>query len=233
MIKELGVITADIVSSHKMEPQRRESLYAAMKQFLDQMKKDGWISAVEIYRGDSFQCIAAKKEYSLRVALLIRCFIKSYHTPAEKKKVNEKIKRGVFFMLSARQDIRIAIGIGKAEFYSPKNLAHSDGEAFHLSGRTVDELKGLQYHLAVKTMNPKFNDSLEPGILLLDALFQKLSSGQAEAILYKLKNMKEEEIGEILGVTQSAVNQRLKSGYWYAVETMVTYFEKILKGQLE
>jgi len=66
---------------------------------------------------------------------------------------------------------------------------------------------------------------LEPSILLMDALIQKWTSNQAEAVRYKLQEWKEEQISEALGISQSAVSQRIKTAQWYAIEKLLTYFE--------
>ncbi|MGZ5135248.1 MAG: hypothetical protein ACXWCG_08865, partial [Flavitalea sp.] len=60
-------------------------------------------------------------------------------------------------------------------------------------------------------------------------LIQKWTQNQAELVLYKLQNKKEEEIAATLKVTQSAVNQRTKTAQWMAIEKLILYFEKTVK----
>ena len=74
----VAVITGDIVASRAISSSSRQSLYAELKDFLNALKKEDWISNYEMFRGDSFQCVVEKKENVLRAALLIRAFIKSY-----------------------------------------------------------------------------------------------------------------------------------------------------------
>jgi DNA-directed RNA polymerase specialized sigma subunit len=83
--------------------------------------------------------------------------------------------------------------------------------------------------LALKTFNNEFNEQIEPAILLLDALIQKWTQNQAELVLYKLQNKKEDEIAGLLGISQSAVNQRTKTAQWYAIEKLIEQFEKTVK----
>jgi len=130
-----------------------------------------------------------------------------------------------------RQDIRLSIGIGQIDFYSGSNLAHSDGEAFELSGQELDNIKKAQYRMTVKTNNADFNEAIEPAILLLDAVLQKWTNNQAETVLYKLKNQKEDEIGKILKISQPAVNQRIKTSQWFAIDKLLNYFEDKIKIQ--
>jgi hypothetical protein len=121
--------------------------------------------------------------------------------------------------------VRLSIGIGAIDFYDPKTVAHSDGEAFRLSGEALDGMKKTPYRMSVRTYDSGFSTSLEPSILLMDALIQKWTSNQAEAVRYKLQEWKEEQISEALGISQSAVSQRIKTAQWYAIEKLLTYFE--------
>ena len=224
----LGVITGDIVESRAINSASRRALYADLKTFLSQLKKEKWIDTYELYRGDSFHCASGKKENMLRVALLIRAYIKFYQTSEEREnpgKADPSSKSST----SDKQDIRLSIGIGPVEFYDPKSLGHSDGEAFRLSGEQLDVMKKMPYRLSLKTSNETFNESLEPSIMLLDAVLQKWTGNQAETIFYKLKGSKEEDIAKVLDISQPAVNQRAHTAQWFAIDKLLTYFEKTLK----
>ncbi|HKG69721.1 MAG TPA: hypothetical protein VKA92_12690 [Segetibacter sp.] len=228
----LAVITGDIVASREIDTSSRQSLYADLKTFLSLLKKEEWISNYEMFRGDSFQCVLEKKEYVLRASLLIRAFIKSYVSLEDKKKYGRHLSEGRITTkgyFPGKQDIRLSVGIGQVDFYNKNNLAHSDGEAFQISGEELDHIKKAQYRMILKTNNEDFNESIEPTILLLDAVLQKWTNNQAETVLYKLKNFKEEEIGKALKISQPAVNQRVRTSQWFAIEKSLNYFEKKLK----
>lgn len=87
--------------------------------------------------------------------------------------------------------------------------------------------------MVVKTARDSFNQSLEPSILLLDAVIQKWTSNQAQTVGYKLAGLKEEEIAQALGITQPAVNQRVKASQWFAIEKLLAYFEMNVKDWKE
>jgi hypothetical protein len=226
---ELGIITADIVASGKLLPKMREELYAELRACLQSLKKGKWVANFEMFRGDSLQCVAAKKEQSLRVALMVRAFMKSFQ-PAEEKELNKRKGNSTRGYFQDSQDIRLSIAIGPVDFYNPKNLAQSDGEVFRLSGEGLDALKGAAFRMSLKTTDPNFTEWMEPTIMLLDAVLQKWTNNQAEAVLFRLKGMREEEISQALGITQSAVNQRLKTSQWFAIEKLLHYFEEKLKS---
>jgi hypothetical protein len=231
-MKIIGVITGDIVDSRGLSSKAREKLYLALKKFLEDLKKQQWIKEYELFRGDSFQCVVGKKEETLKAALMIRAYIKSYIGLEQKRiyaQYSGKGKMASKGYFPGKQDIRLAIGIGTVDFIKKNSLAHSDGEAFHLSGDALDALKNLPYRMMLKTSDSNFNELIEPGMLLLDAVIQKWTNNQAETVLFKLKNMKEDEIARKLKITQPAVNQRTKTSQWYAIEKLLHYFANTLK----
>jgi hypothetical protein len=226
-----GIITGDIVSSREIEVPIRERLFDDMGLLLKDLKKK-WIDAYETYRGDSLQCEVKTPEYSLRVALIIRCFFRAYFPDELKpetimKKGNKPIASKGYFPTNF--DVRLGIGIGTVDFIKKNKITSSDGEAFRLSGEALDTLSQGTHRMGIKTFNTSFNEQMEPSVLLLDALIQKWTQNQAELVLYKLQDKKEEEIAGQLNISQSAVNQRTKTAQWFPIEKLILYFEKTVK----
>lgn len=226
----LGVITADIVDSRKISIHSREKLYEDLNIFLSDLQKRKLIEEYEVFRGDSFQCVVSRNEDTLRIAILIRSYIKSYISLEEKDKLdnfkkNKLTSKGYFL---THQDIRLGIGLGSTDFIG-KSLAHSDGEAFHNSGEALDKLKYVNARMGIKAPVKVFDNLMESTLLLLDAVIQKWTNNQAEIIFYKLQGHTEEEIAQFLKISQSAVNQRSKISQWTAVEKLLIYFENHLK----
>ena len=226
-MRQLGIITGDIVASQEISPNERKVLYAGLKRFLLYLKQEKKIEAFEMFRGDSFQCVVKEKNLSLRVALLIRTYILSFVDVSGKKNPIKSDPHTMKGYIYAKQDVRLSVGIGAVDFFDPKTVAHSDGEAFRLSGEALDGMKKTPYRMSVKTFDAGFSASLEPSILLMDALIQKWTSNQAEVVRYKLQEWKEDQISEALGISQSAVSQRIKTAQWYAIEKLLTYFETL------
>ena len=223
-----GIITGDIVSSREIDAPLREKLFDEMGALLKELKKH-WISSYETYRGDSLQCQVQSAESVLRVALIIRCFFRAYFPDELKPKLTVKKGDATKGYFATNFDIRLGIGIGSIDFVKKNKITSSDGEAFRLSGEALDSLSQGPQKFAIKTFNAAFNEQMEPPVLLLDALIQKWTQNQAELVLYKLQNKKEEEIAATLKVTQSAVNQRTKTAQWMAIEKLILYFEKTVK----
>jgi len=225
-----GIITGDIVASQSIKSKVRQKLFSDIAVFLKEIKKT-WINDYETFRGDSLQCEVKSPEMALRVSLMIRAFFKGYLSEEELPKAQanrvEERTKGYF---TTDFDIRLAIGIGKVDFIKKNKITASDGEAFRLSGEALDSLKQEQHRLVVKTFKKKFDEQLEPAILLLDALIQKWTLNGAELVLYLLQNKKEEEIAGLLNISQSAVNQRKKNAQWFAIEKLIQYFEKTIQS---
>lgn len=230
-MKKHAVITGDIVASRDLPNLSRKLLYSDLKKFMFTLKKEGWITAFEMFRGDGLQCVVKNNEKALRIALIIRAWLKSYLTAAHKVR-NQKYKKdgmaAVKGYMPGKQDIRLSIGIGEAD-YSKTSLAHSDGEAFYLSGQGLDNLKNTSSRIIIQTADANLNGTLEPVILLLDAVLTKWTNNQAETAFWKLKNYKEEDIAVKIGISQSAVNQRTKTSQWNAIGKLLAWFEKTIK----
>lgn len=221
-----AVITGDIIESTKLSVEQKSWLTKALKRTLKIWDTDFNMKS-ELYRGDSFQCLINNPLHALRVALLIKTYIKSlnpsevYDIYQRKNPSNPKTILNTQWLF----DARISIGIGTVDL-EMKSVATSDGEAFHLSGRLLDEIKGSKQTIAIGTDDEK-NDELETEIMLLDNIISRLTALQCEVINLKLLYNTEVKIANILRIQQSAVNQRSNSGGWHAIDKMVKRFEYI------
>lgn len=184
----------------------------------------------EFYRGDSFQCYLQSAEQSLRIALMIKTYIRSINPSAPHviTRTNSSIKRKSVLLPLQIVDARVALGIGDAVVR--KELAISEGVAFELSGRLLDDLKNRKqgFGIASDDLN---NKELETEAILIDALLAKNTALQCEVINWKLDGFSETEIANNLNINQSAVNQRSRSGNWNAIEAMVNRFETIYNNK--
>lgn len=222
-----AIITGDIVSSRNIKPANRQQLFKELSAFLKTLKKN-YISSYETFRGDSLQCKVILPELSLRAALLIRAFFRAY-VPGDAKSASQKKSNKGYF--STKYDIRLSVGIGEVDFIDEKKITSSDGKAFRLSGEGLDSLKETSQRLMIKSVYTDFDEQLEPAVLLLDALITNWTQNQAALALYKLQQIKEDEIAALLHITQSAVTQRKKTAQWYAVEKLLNYFEKTIHNR--
>ncbi|MBK6264706.1 hypothetical protein JKA74_06630 [Marivirga sp. S37H4] len=196
-----AVITGDIINSSSIK--NRDTLIKRLKQEFTQLEKVK-SNSFSLYRGDAFQGICQAKD-----AFIIYMKIKA-------------------LLVNKESDVRIAIGIGPIE-HMKKNLAESDGTAFRLSGRTLDNLKPENKKFMIKTMSEEINKELELECSMLDALLSNWSVKSTEVIYHVLEDKTQLEIAELLGISQSAVQQRLKTANWPIIELFMKRYEEIVK----
>lgn len=215
-----GIITGDIINSRRIDATAREYLYASLQQFLKTLQADGWLKKVEQTGGDSFQCEVTHLSQTIRIALMIKCFVKATTSTTRSGASDATLQAAI-----KDAGIRVAAGIGTVDFMK-QTLSASDGEAFILASEALASLKQGFGELALHTNTPSLNATLLPTIVLLDALAQKYFGRQAEVILQKLQHKKEEAVATAMGISQPGVNQAAKSAQWYAVEIALHYIEQ-------
>ena len=162
----------------------------------------------EWYRGDAFQLKTVQPAISLRIALMIKFWIKSFEIEIKKA-----------------HDIRLSLGIGTIEI-NKKQLSLSDGEAFRISGRNLDSLKSSRQSLIIDA-NDSYSNALKAESILLNAIINNITPIQSKVLFYKLKGYKEEDIAKKLGLAQSTVNQHSNASNWNVFAKYIAYFENL------
>jgi len=211
-MKRYSVITGDLVDSTKLSANDRKEIKKVIERVLKNYKDFSPFKKSKNYlwyRGDSFQLILTDARQALRATLKIRCAIRMLGLIAN--------------------DARMVIGIGEVEQLTTQ-LNDSDGTAFRNSGRALEKLES-QRKLYIKSTNSNLDESLNTHFYLLDELMYSWTANMAEAVFYTLKGSTQEEISKILGITQQAVNKRLKSSGSDAVLNLLKYYEKIIDSQ--
>ncbi len=217
----VAALTGDLVGSCRPrkgkpaddDPLRRvrvlkDGLRALEKDFLSQV-----VSSFEIFRGDSFQGIVFP-QHALRAAIVIRTFLRS---------------RDGATSASLALDARVAIGIGGVTRFPEGTVAESDGTALRRSGPLLDQMKGRDRRLLFSTPWPHVDAELNTECMLLDAIVVRWSKAQAEAVLiHLLLGRTQKQAAESLGVSQSAVAQRLRAANVDALETLFARYEALI-----
>jgi hypothetical protein len=219
-----AVITGDLVHFTELVKEDKLQLLNDINASLKQWAKD-YDMEYEFYRGDSFQCFLEHPHESLRLALIIKAYIKSLNNLEEGSVYRPATgKRTVLFTLM-EFDSRISLGIADNNFRS-ESLATSNGDAFVLSGRNLDHLKDTKYKIGIAT-NDRNARELETGGVLIDHIISRATALQCEVIYLKLLGYNETDISKQLNVNQSAVNQRSTAAGWNAIHTFVERFEEL------
>jgi len=213
--KFYAAITGDIVGSTRFAADQRDEILSVIKssfKIVEDALPGTLCAPFAIYRGDSFQGVLAIPEVALRAALIIRA---SLGAGFESGKIH------------LRMDARMAIGIGSIDFLPGNLSAEGDGEAFRLSGPALDSMRGDQ-RLVIRTHWPQVHAELDTECALLDVIISKWSVGQAQAIMEQIRNMTQEAAARKFGISQPAVQQRLKHAGGWAVAEFCRRYEEII-----
>ncbi|MBC7085042.1 MAG: hypothetical protein H5T43_01545 [Methanomethylovorans sp.] len=214
-----AVLTGDLEGSSRFKGKHRDELLTKVKDCFDIVEKllpsQTLVYGFEIYRGDSFQCVLSSPQDSLLAAISLRCCLLAQES------------------FESRLDARISIGIGSIDFLPASGRgAEGDGEAFRNSGLMIESMKKSKRKTKITTPWPHINKEFEVMCILFDALSQRWSREQAQAVLGRMRGWNQETIASQLSISQSAVSQRLKLAGSTAVEYFVEYWKKRIEEKI-
>jgi hypothetical protein len=210
-IKIYAVLTGDLVGYTRFKTKDRKEVLLHLKDSFSKLPPDISASKFWVFRGDSFQGIVSRPEEALKSALIIRSYLVSRYKGK-----------------SSRLDARIAIGLGTVD-YLPRKVGEGDGEAFRNSGMELDSMKKGGKNLIVKTPWKDLNDELRIECALLDAVIERWTREQSEAIMYQIMGSTQEEIAGILEISQPAVFHRLRTCGYRAVQEFLQRYKDVVK----
>ncbi len=204
-----AVITGDLVNSTQYNSEQLTAV-------LDRLTKE--FSSLEhtnfrMFRGDSFQGVIDQTQLALLYALRIRTAI------ASMKFSDSKI----------RSDARIAIGLGTIDF-TRDSILESNGAAFRHSGAALDEMKNSAQRISLRATTSTITDEFKVSLALLDGLMSKWGIASHEVVYYLTKDYKEQQIAEIIGISQAAVNARKKVVQWDAIKLLLQRYATVTQN---
>lgn len=212
--QDYGVITGDLVRSSALSADERLGVLAEIKrasQTLQASFANDLVEPIDIFRGDGWQAVVARPGSALRVALLIRAWIRTFSPE------------------TSDLDTRVAVAIGRVHSVPSQHVSEGDGEAFRASGHALD---GLREPLRMALVPPA---SCPPGaaatlqafVPSLDAVIQGWTQRQARATLLRLQGATQEHIASQWPerITRQAVARHLAKARWPAIEATLTWWE--------
>lgn len=210
MIKK-GVITGDVVNSTALDIDAKKTLIGNIWQISDELQILSQLD-ISVYRGDSFQILIEKPEETLKAAVLMRAGLRSRTTEGAEMP----------------WDARISIGIGDVSYIS-EHLSASDGEAFLLSGRGLDNIG--KKRLSISTGNENVDAELLVSTSFADEIISSWTSAQSElvwqALLY---GTAQKEIAEKYGTSVQNVSKLLNTAKFSLIELYIRRFEQLIKS---
>ena len=225
-----ATLSADVISYTSLTNFERRKLEADIKNLIAQLtsryKNQDFFG--RLVQGDYIECAMRSPKYSLRIALLLKTFIKSVEFSSQKNNKN----RLKYF---SEHGIRLAIAVAPLTTFDPQK-GIIDGEAIYLSGRAIKNhttsrkkkvvIKNTMFYYNNDARNKDLMDTL---FSLLDTIISKCSAKQSKVVYYKLLEMNEKEISHKLKKYQSTISQHSTAAGWLSIEKAVNYYEKIIK----
>lgn len=211
----VATISADIVSSTSLATKELIELRRRLQELFRRIAENSPGFWGRIVRGDSIECFVPDYPDSLRIAILIKLYVKMIVAEWD---CSPQLQR---------YGIRFSIGIG-AISYADKEEDIIDGPAIYISGRNLDGISGVRdvYScIEVDEYDKRMNYLLDSYVAMIDNLLNAYSMKQAEVVYYKLCGYKETQIAEMIGVKQSAVNSRSSLADWNLLGRAIRDFE--------
>jgi hypothetical protein len=212
--KSYSVITGDIIGSSALTPVQRRKLESFIKKAVSKTSAyfpEALPYETDVFRGDSFQFLIVRPVLSLRIALCFRLLLKS----------------GLLFPVI---DSRISIAAGSVEFINRKRISESNGEAFRLSGKALEDMDSDSC-LTFSAPGLSGEDSLKIIISLLDELVSRCTAKQSLALFGALAGLQQADISKLPkpAITQQNVSKHLRSAGWKVINNSVVFYENNLK----
>lgn len=214
----VATISADIVHSTSLSSRDMLLLRNRLHGLFDDFEKEYPGFWARIVRGDGIECFVPEYRDVLRIALLIKLFVKVqvYDLDCD-------------FVLR-RYGVRFSIGIADID-YANKAEDMLNGPAISISGRNLDRIarnRDIYTAFEASPAHVGLSNLMDSYVAMLGSLVDSYSVKQAEVVFYKLLGMKELEIARRLGIYQSSVNTRSTSAQWGLLHTAIKDFENFV-----
>lgn len=208
-----ATLSADIVSSTSMSVKDTVRMKPYLESFFPMMKTVCPQAWGRVVRGDAVECVIPSVNTVLRIALLLKCYVKSFDSESG----NDSFKK---------YGIRISIGIGELRIADEEN-GIIDGDAIYLSGRGLDTLNESGKETLLFSYSGGQHKDMNVIAGFLDAFLNRATSRQCYIVMYKLLGYNEREIAAQTGISQATVNQHAAAAGWQQIQNAINYFEQL------
>ena len=218
----IATISADIVRSTSMNTEDLIVLRNRLRDLFQDFEEDYPGFWARIVRGDSIECVVPNYNDVLRIAILIKLYVKMRVSEFE---CSEMLQR---------YGIRFSIGVADIK-YADKKEDIINGQAIYLSGRNLDEISRRENIMTAFEIGqaPKpLSNLLDSYVAMVSGIVDSYSAKQAEVVFLKLLGFKEMEISERVGISQSSVNTRAANAQWGLLNTAIKDFEALKIEQI-
>lgn len=218
----IATISADIVRSTSMNTEDLITLRNSLKGLFQNLEEDYPGFWARIVRGDGIECVVPNYNDALRIAILIKLYVKM------------KVSLFECSEMLQRYGIRFSIGVADIK-YANKKEDLINGPAIYMSGRNLDEIsrkENIMSAFEIEQAPKPLSNLLDSYVAMVSTIVDSYSAKQAEVIFLKLLGFKEKEISERVGISQSSVNIRATNAQWGLMNTAIKDFEALEIEQL-
>lgn len=213
----IATISADIVRSTSMNTKELIVLRNNLQDLFHDFEEDYPGFWARIVRGDSIECVVPHYNDALRIAILIKLYVKM---SVSKFECSEMLQR---------YGIRFSIGVADLKCADKKEDI-INGPAIYMSGRNLDEIsrkENIMTAFEIEQVPKPLSNLLDSYVAMVSGLIDSYSAKQAEVIYLKLLGFKEKEISERVGISQSSVNTRATNAQWGLLNMAIKDFEAL------
>ena len=213
----VATLSADIVRSTSLQTEDLIELRNKLLNLLDELERNYHGFWARIVKGDGIECFIPEHRYALRIAVLLKLFVKMQVDKCECSEMLQKY------------GIRFSIGMSR-KVYENRKEDIIDGPAIYISGRNLDAISwraNVYSAVEVDEASDEVNRFLDSYVAMVSNLVDSYSVKKAEVVYYKLLGLKEREISERLGIFQSSVNTRSTNAQWGLLNTAIKDFENM------
>lgn len=214
--KLLFVVNGDVKGSRNNVGETKkmllEAFSASEKAFPDLSLGGG----LRLYRGDGFQGAFGSASQGMRGVLFLYSFFRSGSERLGLKKAS----------------LRMGIGIGEG-VVEGGNVLESTGEAFQLSGTALDCLETKKERDGAKALRFETPWKMATNILNMESLYIEeilngLSISQARALMETIRGASQNEISEIMNVSQPNVSKMLSKARHKRLEAFGRHIQEVV-----
>jgi hypothetical protein len=193
------VFIADLVSSRSIPAADRASVDRALTRAMDRtlhLHREHFRLGPQVLKGDEIQAVLRPSAPVLSILTYLRAQLAG--------------REGQVIRL------RVGLGAGRITRLSPKGPFASEGEAFHRARAAIDGLKvGRLVRLTGWVTGDAHFDRWAGSMLpLLDAIMNRWTPAQWEAVAGRLETRGMDDIARRGGVTFQSVSKRLRAASW-------------------
>lgn len=227
---DFATISADVISYTSLTEIERRTLESGVKHLFSVLTEKYKTQSFygRLVQGDYMECAVDTPQYALRIALILKTYVKSIVFEVSK---NNKSRLKYF----SEHGIRLAVAVAPLDKLDSKN-GIIDGEAIYLSGRAIKNFSTSdKQKIVIKntmffcSLNSKIQQQFDVIFSLLDTILSKCTSKQSEVVYYKLLDFSEKDIAAKLGKYQSTISQHSTAAGWLSIEKAVNHFENIFQ----